>query len=93
MSSSDQSFSNPSLRDQISDQFRQVAKEQRKRLAPLDDQLLLSESGLDSLCFAAIVVRLEDALGIDPFHRINAGGSSFPVTFGDFVARYENAGR
>jgi hypothetical protein len=82
-----------SVRDQIADQFRQVAKEQRKRLAPLEDSLLLSESGLDSLCFAAIVVRLEDALGIDPFHTSGARAISFPVTFGDFVACYEKAAR
>jgi acyl carrier protein len=81
------------FRDRIADQFRQVAKEQRKRLAPLDDNLLLSQSGLDSLCFAAIVVRLEDELGIDPFHASDARAVSFPVTFADFVARYENAAR
>jgi hypothetical protein len=50
--------------------------------------LKLLESGLDSLSFALIVARLEDAVGFDPFdseHDIK-----FPVTFGDFVRLYEN---
>jgi acyl carrier protein len=38
-----------------------------KQLAPLYDDLVLVDSGLDSLCFAIVVARLEDALGIDPF--------------------------
>jgi hypothetical protein len=82
-----------SLRDQIAAQFKQVAGEQGRRLAPLDDNLLLAESGLDSLCFAIIVARLEDATGMDPFHASPAGEGSFPVTFGDFVARYRHAAK
>ena len=56
-----------SVRSEVITQFKQVAKEQDKRLAPLADDLPLLDSGLDSLCFAIIVARLEDALGIDPF--------------------------
>ena len=48
-------------------QFEQVAREQDKSLAPLADDLALLDSGLDSLCLAIIVARLEDALEIDPF--------------------------
>jgi hypothetical protein len=43
---------------------------------------------LDSLSFALIVARLENALGFDPFDV--AGDIKFPVTFGDFVKLYEN---
>jgi hypothetical protein len=63
-----------------------VAKEQDRTLAPLSDDLKLVQSGLDSLSFAIVVARLEDALGVDPF---NAADSVAPVTFGDFVRLYE----
>lgn len=68
--------------------FKKVAAEQSKTLAALTDDLPLLESGLDSLCFAIIVVRLEDALGIDPFSA--AEEIEFPVTFGDFVRFYDD---
>jgi hypothetical protein len=45
------------------------------------------DSGLDSLSFALIVARLEEALGFDPFDV--AEDVKFPVTFGDFVKLYE----
>jgi len=48
----------------------------------------LVQSGLDSLSFAIIVARLEDALGIDPFNA--AESLEFPVTFDDFVRLYED---
>ena len=76
------------LRSTITEQFRQVALEQKRRLAPLSDDLRLLESGLDSLSFALIVARLEDAVGFDPFDSDDE--MKFPVTFGDFVRLYEN---
>ena len=80
-----------SVRSTIAAQFEQVAKEQKKILAPLSDDLVLLESGLDSLCFAIIVARLEDALGVDPFSA--AEDAEFPVTVGDFVRFYEDAAK
>jgi hypothetical protein len=80
-----------SVRTTITSQFEQVAQEQRRKLAPLSDGLRLLDSGLDSLSFALIVARLEDALGFDPFDRDE--DIKFPVTFGDFVALYENCPR
>jgi acyl carrier protein len=77
-----------SLRDTIASHFQQVAQEQHRRLAPLSDDLRLLQSGLDSLSFALIVARLEDALGYDPFDAPEA--VRFPVTFGDFVKLYEH---
>lgn len=77
-----------SLRATITSQFEQVAKEQHRQLAPLSDELRLLQSGLDSLSFALVVARLEDALGFDPFDSPEA--VKFPVTFGDFVKLYEN---
>ncbi|HEY5071346.1 MAG TPA: acyl carrier protein [Caulobacteraceae bacterium] len=79
-----------SLRTTIRDEFAKTAEEQQKPIrAPLEDHTVLLESGLDSLCFAIIVSRLEDELGVDPF--TTAEDVYFPVTFGDFVSFYENA--
>ena len=76
-----------SLRSLIEDQMRQVATEQHKTLAPLGDDLVLLDSGLDSLCFAIVVARLEDELGQDPF--ATSEDIDFPITFGDFVRFYD----
>jgi len=76
-----------SVRATVKSQFEQVAREQHRKLSPLSDGLRLMESGLDSLSFALIVARLEDALGCDPFDAAEA--VQFPVTFGDFVRLYE----
>jgi len=77
-----------SIRATITSQFEQVAAEQNRKLARLTDDLGLLLSGLDSLSFALIVARLEEALGFDPFDAPEL--SQFPVTFGDFVRLYEN---
>jgi len=77
------------IQSEVIAQFRQVALEQGMRLAPLTGELSLLDSGLDSLCFAVIVSRLENSLGIDPFSADE--DARFPVTFGDFVRFYENA--
>lgn len=78
-----------SVKAEIVGQFEQVAAEQKKKLAPLTDNLVLLESGMDSLCFAVIVARLEDKLGFDPFSSND--DVQFPVTFGEFVRFYEDA--
>ena len=73
----------------IASEIEKVASEQKVRLAPLSDELILLNSGLDSLCFAILVARLEDTLGVDPFTA--SDDVSFPVTLGDFVKAYDNA--
>lgn len=78
-----------SVRSDVLDQIQQVAKEQDMRLAPLSDESPLLNLGLDSLCFAIIVTRLESVLGVDPFSANE--GAPFPVTLGEFVRFYENA--
>ena len=80
-----------SVKSTVLAHLEQVAKEQGKKLAPLSDGLVLLESGLDSLCFAIIVARLEDALGVDPFSTAEDG--RLPLTVGDFVQFYEHAAR
>ncbi|HVH81792.1 MAG TPA: hypothetical protein VM782_20485 [Stellaceae bacterium] len=78
-----------SIASEISVLFAEVAQEQNKVLAPLSDELGLLDTGLDSLCFAIIVARLEDCLGIDPFSAEDE--VDFPVTVGDFIRLYEHA--
>jgi acyl carrier protein len=73
----------------ILDQMQQVAREHGKTLAPLNDNLALLDSGLDSLGIAVLVARLEDRLGVDPFTA--SEDVQFPVTVDDFVKAYENA--
>ena len=70
-------------------EMQRIADEQAKALAPLSDDLVLLDSGLDSLCFAVLVARLEDKLGLDPFTA--ADDVAFPVTLGDFVKVYDRA--
>ena len=79
------------VRSEILAQFRQVAQEQDRRLGPLTDRTELLNSGLDSLCFAIIVTRLEGSLGLDPFSA--SEDARFPVTLGDFVSFYEHAAK
>jgi acyl carrier protein len=78
-----------SIKFTIMDQMRQIAREHGKTLAPLRDDLVLLDSGLDSLGFAVLVARLEDMLGIDPFTA--AEDAMFPLTLGDFVKVYKSA--
>jgi acyl carrier protein len=77
------------LRDLIAAQMKQIARQQNRPLATLSDDLVLLDSGLDSLCFAVLVAGLEDETGLDPF--ATSEDVQFPVTFGDFVAFYERA--
>jgi acyl carrier protein len=75
----------------VTSQIEQIAGEQSIKLPALTDDLVLLDSGLDSLCFAILVARLEDTLGVDPF--TSSDDVYFPVTLGDFVRVYENAGK
>jgi acyl carrier protein len=77
------------IRSTIFDQIKLIAEQQNKQLAPLSDNLLLLESGLDSLCIAILVANLEDELGADPFG--SGDDVAIPVTIGDLVELYENA--
>ena len=78
-------------REEILSQIRQVGREQDRKLSPLTDDLRLVDSGLDSLCFAVLVARLEMVLGVDPFTENE--DAVFPVTLGDFISFYEHAAK
>jgi acyl carrier protein len=64
------------------------AAEARGMSADLDltDSSVLLESGLDSLGFAVLVVRLEETLGYDPFVLMSE--PVYPKTFGEFLDIY-----
>ncbi len=78
-----------SSRDKIFTIVQEVAEQQDRPVQALNDNLVLLESGLNSLCFAIIVARLEDELGYDPFTA--SEDVYFPVTLGDFVEFYDQA--
>ncbi len=80
-----------SLKTIIIDEMKEVGKEHHKNVASLSDETPLLECGLDSLCFAILVARLEDRLGLDPF--TTSDDVYFPATVGEFVHLYENAVR
>jgi len=56
-------------------------------VAELTDDIILLESGLDSLGFAILVATLEDELGYDPFTLMEE--PVYPTTFGEFVEIYQ----
>jgi acyl carrier protein len=76
-----------SLRSTVISEIEQIAAENKKNLPPLSDDLVLLDSGLDSLAIAILVARLEEALGFDPFSE--SDDVFYPVTLGDFVKFYE----
>lgn len=84
-----QGFAVMDLQAMIIEQFEQVARDQEKKLGRLAPDTVLLDSGLDSLCFAIVVARLEDELGVDPFTA--SDDVFFPVTVGEFVKFYEDA--
>jgi acyl carrier protein len=79
------------MRSVIIPAIESVASEQGKTLRPLSDDLVLLESGLDSLCFAILVTRLEDEVGFDPFTL--SDDVYFPVTLADLIRFYDDAAR
>src|SRR5437867_3037885 len=70
-------------------QIQQIAEDNQKSLPPLTEDLVLLDSGLDSLGIAILVARLEEALGFDPFTE--SDDVAYPVTLGDFIRFYEHA--
>ena len=77
------------IRETISETFSRVFIEQAEgaSLPLLSDELVLLESGLDSMGFAVLVVELEEILGFDPFST--SEDAFYPSTFGEFVSFYE----
>lgn len=80
-----------SIKATVISQFEEVRRSSSKPLPPVTDDLLLLESGLDSLGLAIVVTRLEDILGYDPF--TDSDLTAPPVTLGEFIQIYELAGK
>jgi acyl carrier protein len=78
-----------SVKAAVMSEIRQLAVENRKSTPDLTDDLVLLDSGLDSLALAILVVRLEETLGFDPFAE--SSDTPYPVTLGDFIRFYEYA--
>jgi acyl carrier protein len=76
------------IRQVIADHLSTILVEEGRSLAaPLADDTPLLQTGLDSLGYAVLVVRLEDALGYDPF--VLMADPVYPRTFGEFAGCYE----
>ena len=78
-----------SIKATVISQLEEIRRASKKPLLPLTDDLVLLDSGLDSLGLAILVTRLEDALGVDPF--TDSDITVPPVTLGDFIRLYEHA--
>ena len=59
-----------------------------EEIPSLNKDLVLLDSGLDSLGFAVLVVKLEEKLEFDPF--ILSETPYYPQTLGDFIKFYED---
>ncbi|MBA6370462.1 acyl carrier protein [Colwellia sp. BRX8-4] len=73
----------------IIDKINEVLEQTNNTLLveSLTDEVILFESGLDSLGFAILVALLEEELDFDPFQLMDE--PVYPNTFGEFVAIYE----
>ncbi len=76
------------MRQTILAMLKQLLKEHDIELKnEIDDDTVLLRTGLDSLGFAVLVIRLEIHLGYDPFVLMSE--PVYPRTFGEFVDVYE----
>jgi hypothetical protein len=80
-----------SIRSAVIGQIQQLAEENDRNLPPLTDDLVMLDSGLDSLALAILVARLDETLGLDPFS--DSDDVSYPVTLGDFIRFYEHSAK
>ena len=78
-----------SVKATVISEIQRIAEDETKSLPPLTDDLVLLDSGLDSLGIAILVARLEETLGFDPFTETD--DMAYPVTLGDFIRFYEQA--
>lgn len=70
-------------------EMERIARENDKRLPPLDEGVVILETDFDSLCFALLVAGMEDRTGLDPFAEMDM--ADLPVTVGDLAALYDRA--
>jgi len=77
------------IKETIKEKYMEVLEQTGNELLvpELKDDVVLLESGLDSLGFAILVATLDEALGYDPFTMMDE--PFYPSTFGEFVEVYE----
>lgn len=76
------------IREEITNKLKENLEDNDVEVTlPFADDMVLLESGLDSLGFAILVTRLEIALGYDPFTLMDE--AVYPSTFIEFVQIYE----
>ncbi len=78
-----------SMKETIKETYLEVLEQTGNELLvpELTDDVVLLESGLDSLGFAILVATLDEALEFDPFTMMDE--PFYPSTFGEFVEIYE----
>jgi len=78
-----------SIQEIIKEKYLEVLEQTGNELLvpELKDEVVLLESGLDSLGFAILVATLDEALEFDPFTMMDE--PFYPSTFGEFVEIYE----
>ena len=79
-----------SIKETIKETYIEVLDQTGNELLvpELKDDVILLESGLDSLGFAILVATLDEKLEFDPFTMMDE--PFYPSTFGEFVEIYEN---
>lgn len=77
------------LKEAIKEAYLEVLEQTGSELlvSELTDEVVLLESGLDSLGFAILVATLEEKLEFDPFTMMDE--PVYPSTFAEFVSIYE----
>ncbi|AII13912.1 hypothetical protein CIG1485E_0032 [Campylobacter iguaniorum] len=77
------------MKDIIKQTYMEVLEQTGAELLvpDLENDVILLESGLDSLGFAILVATLDEKLGFDPFTMMDR--PFYPSTFGEFVDIYE----
>lgn len=77
------------IKETIKETYLEVLEQTGSELLvpELTDDVVLLESGLDSLGFAVLVAMLDEVLEFDPFTMMDE--PVYPSTFGEFVAIYE----
>jgi len=78
-----------SIKDIIIEKYHEALSTTDKVLLvdELTDNVILLESGLDSLGFAILVALLEEELDFDPFSLMDE--PFYPKTFGEFLSLYQ----
>jgi acyl carrier protein len=77
-------------REIIIDKIIELLAEDDKEIPELTEEMILLDSGLDSLGFAILVTVLDEQLGFDPFTE--SEDPIYPTTLKEFISVYESFG-